>query len=111
MDFNSMTISQLVTAIALIGALSGAFYKVFSVITDVKYNKESIKRLENKISHIEDDMKLQKGELLDKVEETNTAVNLLCTAVSALLTSQISGDNIDELKAVKQKLDAKKEII
>ncbi len=111
MNFETMTLSQLVTAIAIIGALSGAFYKVFSLIADVKYNKDSIKRLENTIDAIEQEMKMQKDELVDKVEETNTAVNLLCTAVSALLTSQISGDNIDELKAVKQKLDAKKEII
>ena len=45
MNFETMTLSQLVTAIAIIGALSGAFYKVFSLIADVKYNKESIKRL------------------------------------------------------------------
>lgn len=106
-----MPIGQLVTAIAIIGALSGAFYKVFSIISDVKYNKQSIQKLKAQIQAIENEMKHQRDEVIDKVEETNEAVNLLCSAVSALLNNAISGDNIDELKAVKQKLDNKKEII
>lgn len=106
-----MPIGQLVTAIAIIGALSGAFYKVFSIISDVKYNKQSIQKLKVQIQAIEDEMKHQRDEVIDKVEETNEAVNLLCSAVSALLNNAISSDNIDELKAVKQKLDSKKEII
>lgn len=111
MDINTMPIGQLVTAIAIIGALSGAFYKVFSIISDVKYNKQSIQKLKAQIQAIEDEMKHQRDEVIDKVEETNEAVNLLCSAVSALLNNAISSDNIDELKAVKQKLDSKKEII
>lgn len=111
MDINTMPIGQLVTAIAIIGALSGAFYKVFSIISDVKYNKQSIQKLKVQIQAIEDEMKHQRDEVIDKVEETNEAVNLLCSAVSALLNNAISSDNIDELKAVKQKLDSKKEII
>ena len=60
---------------------------------------------------MEAEMRHQRDEVLDKVEETNDAVNLLCSAVSALLSNAISDDNIEELKAVKQKLDSKKEII
>ena len=106
-----MPIGQLVTAIAIIGALSGAFYKVFSVISDVKYNKQSIQKLKTQMQAMEAEMRHQRDEVLDKVEETNDAVNLLCSAVSALLSNAISDDNIEELKAVKQKLDSKKEII
>ncbi len=43
MDITAMPIAQLVATITVIGVLSGAFFKVFSIITDVKYNKESIK--------------------------------------------------------------------
>lgn len=111
MDVSTMPIGQLVSAIAIIGALSAAFYKVFSVISDVKYNKESIKKLKLQMQSIETEMKHQRDEVLDKVEETNDAVNLLCSAVSALLSNAISDDNIEELKQVKQKLDSKKEII
>ena len=111
MDISTMPIGQLVTAIAIIGALAGAFYKVFSIISDVHYNKESIKKLKVQIQLIEDEMKHQRDEVLDKVEETNEAVNLLCSAVSALLSNAIDDNNIEELKAVKQKLDSKKEIV
>ena len=106
-----MPIGQLVTAIAIIGALSGAFYKVFSIISDVKYNKQSIQKLKAQIQAIEDEMKHQRDEVIDKVEETNEAVNLLCSAVSALLSNAIDDNNIEELKAVKHKLDSKKEIV
>ncbi len=53
----------------------------------------------------------QKDEVIDKVEETNEAVNLLCNAISALLENAISGNNIKELEEVKEKLDNKKGII
>ena len=111
MDVSTMPIGELVTAVAIIGALSGAFYKVFSIISDVKYNKQSIQKLKGQIQVIEDEMKMQKREVIDKVEQTNEAVNLLCSAVSALLSNAIGDNNTEELKAVKQRLDNKKEIV
>mgnify|MGYP000987230606 CR=1 FL=1 len=46
-----------------------------------------------------------------KVEETNSAVNLLCSAISALIDNAITGGNIEQLKSIKIKLDEKKEIV
>ena len=55
----------------------------------------------------------QKSELIDKVEETNNAVNLICSAVSALIDDSLQ-DNQEskrQLRDIKQKLDNKKEIV
>ena len=57
--------------------------------------------------------KQQKSELIDKVEETNNAVNLICSAVSALIDDSLQDnqESKQRLRDIKNKLDNKKEIV
>ena len=57
--------------------------------------------------------KEQKTELIDKVEETNNAVNLICSAVSALIDDSLQDNQESKkrLREIKNKLDNKKEIV
>ena len=70
-------------------------------------------RLDVRMDNFEKVQIQQKSELIDKVEETNNAVNLICSAVSALIDDSLQ-DNQEskrQLRDIKQKLDNKKEIV
>ena len=45
------------------------------------------------MDNFENLQKEQKTELLQKVEATNTAVNLLCSAISAMIDNQLNDNN------------------
>ena len=53
------------------------------------------------------------NELIDKVEETNNAVNLICSAVSALIDDSLldNQESKQRLREIKNKLDNRKEIV
>lgn len=113
MSFNSMTVGQIVTAITSVGIISAFMFKLFSLFSEVKQDTRSIQRAHERIDKIQEQNKQQKDELLGKVEETNNAVNLLCTAVSGLIEDalQDNDESKKQLKEIKHKLDNKKEII
>lgn len=113
MSFENISIGQIVTFITIVGVICGFAYKIFSFFNQVKQNKDDIKRINNKIEFIENDRKIEKDQLIGKVEETNKAVNLLCSAVSALIDDSIldNQESKQQLKQIKQKLDNKKEIV
>lgn len=113
MNIEDITVGQIITFIASVGAISAFAYKIFSLFNQVKINKESIKRIDHKIEFIENDRKIEKDQLIAKVEETNDAVNLLCSAVSALIDDSLldNEESKNRLKEIKRKLDSEKEII
>lgn len=112
MSFENITIGQIIGFITCIGVICGFFYKVFSLFTDMKETKKLAKDAHLRIDKIKVEHELEKNEILEKVEETNTAVNLLCHAVSALIDCELSDKhNVEELKRVKQQLDDKKELV
>ena len=112
MDVNSITLGQITGAIIAIGVFSGFFGKFFSQIYKIKNQDKRIDTLEKRMDDYECNQKKEKDEIYSKVEETNTAVNLLCTAISALIDNEINVDgNIEALKKIKNKLDEKKEIV
>lgn len=111
MNFENITIGQIITFVTSIGIICGFFYKIFSLFNDMKETKKLAKDAHIRIDKIKVEHEMEKNEILEKVEETNTAVNLLCHAVSALIDCQLSENNVEELKRVKQQLDDKRELI
>lgn len=108
----NITIGQIAVAITTIGVICGFLFKIFSVFTQVKENKKQIELLGGVIQNVKDKNERQKEEILAKVDQTNTAVNLLCSAISAMIDNELNDNkNKDELRAIKQKLDEKKEIV
>lgn len=112
MDFESITIGQIVTAIVSIGVICAFLFKVFSALNRIKENEKEIERLKKNLKEVEENNEKQKNEILTKVNQTNEAVNLLCSAISAMIDNELSENkNIDELESVKKQLDAKKAIV
>ena len=112
MDFNNITVGQIAVAITTIGIICGFLFKIFSLFNKVKENEKEIERLNAELEAMKDTNQKQKEEILSKVEETNTAVNLLCSAISAMIDNELNDNkNKDELRLIKQKLDEKKEIV
>lgn len=112
MNFENITIGQIISFITCVGVICGFFYKIFSLFNDMKETKKLAKDAHTRIDKIKVEHELEKNEILEKVEETNTAVNILCHAVSALIDCELSDKtNVDELKRVKQQLDDKRELI
>ncbi len=108
----NITIGQIAVAITTIGVICGFLFKIFTVFSQVKQNKKDIGELRETIESIRRKNERQKEELLNKVEETNAAVNLLCSAISAMIDNELNENkNKDELRAIKKKLDEKKEIV
>ena len=112
MDFNNITIGQVVVALASIGAICAFLFKIFSLFAQVKENKKQIELLATVIQGVKKENEKQKGEILSTLGETNTAVNLLCSAISAMIDSELDdNNNKDELRAIKKELDKKKGIV
>lgn len=114
MNFNEMTVGDIVVLITSLGVICGFFYKVFSLFNKVNNTEKLAKDAHLRIDKIKLKQEEEKNELITKVEETNIAVNLLCRAVSALINCELNEDdisNIDELRRIKQKLDDKKELV
>ena len=108
----NITLGQIAILITTIGVICGFLFKVFSIFNQVKDNQRQIQILETVIQSVKDKNERQKEEILSKVEQTNTAVNLLCSAISAMIDNQLNENkNLNELKIIKQKLDEKKEIV
>ena len=112
-DINTMTIGTIVASISAIGIISGFFGKFFSQIYKIKQLGEKQKELEERMNKFEESQQKQKSELIDKVEETNNAVNLICSAVSALIDDSLQDnqESKNRLREIKSKLDNKKEIV
>lgn len=113
MNFNSISIGGIVTAITSVGIIVAFMFKLFSLFSEVKQDTRSIQRIHERIDKLQEQSKTQKDELFNKVEETNNAVNLICTAVSGLIEDALQDNNEskERLKKIKDKLDSKKEII
>ena len=112
MDLTKITLAQISAFIVAVGVLSGLFGKFFSQIYKIKQLEERMKKTEERMDGYETTQKEQKNELLDKVEQTNSAVNLLCSAISALIDNELNDNgSAEELKRMKQKLDDKKELV
>lgn len=112
MDLTKITLAQISAFIVAVGVLSGLFGKFFSQIYKIKQLEERMKKTEERMDGYETTQKEQKNELLDKVEQTNSAVNLLCSAISALIDNELNDNgSAEELKRIKQKLDDKKELV
>lgn len=110
---NNIALGEIVAGIATIGVLSGFFGKFFSQIYKIKQLGEKQEELERRMNDFETLQKQQKSELIDKVEETNNAVNLICSAVSALIDDSLQDnqESKQRLRDIKNKLDNKKEIV
>ncbi len=110
---NNITLSGIVAFIVAVGVLSGFFGKFFSQIYKIKQLSEKQKELEDRMDKYEINQNKQKTELIDKVEETNNAVNLICSAVSALIDDSLQDnqESKQRLREIKNKLDNKKEIV
>ena len=112
MDLTKITLAQISAFIVAVGVLSGLFGKFFSQIYKIKQLEERMKKTEERMDGYETTQKEQKNELLDKVEQTNSAVNLLCSAISALIDNELNDNgSAEELKRIKQKLDDNKELV
>lgn len=113
MNFNDFTMAQIIEFIIGVGVIAGFCYKIFSVFNQVKINTKDISTLKLNISESEEKQKIEKQDIVQKVEETNSAVNLLCSAVSALIEDSIQDnqESKEQLKEIKRKLDNKKEIV
>ena len=113
MSFNEITIGQIIGMITAIGILSGFFGKFFAQIYKIKQLGEKQEKLEQRMNDFETSQEKQKTELIDKVEETNNAVNLICSAVSALIDDSLQDnqESKQRLREIKNKLDSKKEIV
>lgn len=112
-DVNGITLGQIIGMVTAIGILSGFFGKFFAQMYKIKQLGEKQEELERRMNDFETLQKQQKSELIDKVEETNNAVNLICSAVSALIDDSLQ-DNQESKKRlmeIKNKLDNKKEIV
>ena len=110
---NNITLSGIVAIIVAVGVLSGFFGKFFAQIYKIKQLGEKQKELEDRMDKYEINQNKQKSELIDKVEETNNAVNLICSAVSALIDDSLQDnqESKQRLRDIKNKLDNKKEIV
>ena len=110
---NNITLGGIIAIVIAIGTLSGFFGKFFAQIYKIKQLGEKVEELEKKMTDFETLQKQQKSELIDKVEETNTAVNLICSAVSALIDNSLQDnqESKQRLRDIKNKLDNKKEIV
>lgn len=112
MDFNNITVGQIAVAITTIGVICAFLFKIFSLFGQVKENKKEINELKEELEVVKNMNKKEKEEILSKVEETNTAVNLLCSAISAMIDNELNdNNNKDELRNIKKKLDEKKGIV
>lgn len=113
MEVTNITLGQVLAIITTVGILSGFFGKFFSQIYKIKQLAEKQKELEDRMNKFEDCQAKQKSELIDKVEETNNAVNLICSAVSALIDDSLQDnqESKQRLREIKNKLDSKKEIV
>lgn len=112
MNFENITIGQIVVAITSIGVICAFLFKIFSVINEVKENKKEIANLKEELAEVRDENQKTKTEILSKVNQTNEAVNLLCSAISAMIDNELNENkNLDELENVKRQLDAKKAIV
>lgn len=114
--FENLTIGQIATDIAVIGVVSGFLYKVFTLFSKVRKNEADIAELKtsfkSELERQEAANRRQKEELVEKVEETNSAVNLLCMGLSALIDNELNeNSNKEGLRSIKQKLDERKEIV
>lgn len=112
-DINSITVGQIIAFITAVGILSGFFGKFFSQVYKIKQLGEKQDKLEKRMDNFEKMQVQQKSELIDKVEETNNAVNLICSAVSALIDDSLQDnqESKQQLREIKRKLDNKKEIV
>lgn len=110
---NNITLGGIVAMIVAVGVLSGFFGKFFAQIYKIKQLGEKQEELERRMNDFETLQKQQKSELIDKVEETNNAVNLICSAVSALIDDSLQDnqESKQRLRDIKNKLDNKKEIV
>ena len=113
MEVGNITLGQITGMIVAIGVLSGFFGKFFSQIYKLKTLAEKQDKLEQRINDYEKCQAEQKSELIDKVEATNNAVNLICSAVSALIDDSLQDnqESKQRLREIKNKLDSKKEIV
>lgn len=110
--FENLTVAEIIAGITALGIIAGFFGKLFAQLYKIKTNAEDIIKLQHRVDRIETSRKDEKQELIKKVDSTNEAVNLLCNAISALIDNEISnGNNLDELKTIKKRLDDKKEIV
>lgn len=112
-DVNGITLGQIIGIVTAIGILSGFFGKFFAQMYKIKQLGEKQEELERRMNDFETLQKQQKSELIDKVEETNNAVNLICSAVSALIDDSLQDnqESKQRLRDIKNKLDNKKEIV
>ena len=112
-DVNGITLGQIIGIVTAIGILSGFFGKFFAKMYKIKQLGEKQEELERRMNDFETLQKQQKSELIDKVEETNNAVNLICSAVSALIDDSLQDnqESKQRLRDIKNKLDNKKEIV
>ena len=112
-DVNGITLGQIIGMVTAIGILSGFFGKFFAQMYKIKQLGEKQEKLEQRMNDFETLQKQQKSELIDKVEETNNAVNLICSAVSALIDDSLQDnqESKQRLRDIKNKLDNKKEIV
>jgi hypothetical protein len=113
MDFNNLTVGEIIAFITAIGILSGFFGKFFSQVYNIKHLGERQEKLEKRMDDYEKYQDKQKSELIEKVEQTNNAVNLICSAVSALIDDSLldNQESKQQLREIKHKLDNKKEIV
>lgn len=110
--FANLTLGQIAEGIAVIGVIFGFLFKVFTLFSKVRENEAKIKELQAAIEAQKKANEQQEKELVGKVEETNSAVNLLCMGLSALIDHELNeNSNKDELRSIKQRLDEKKEIV
>ena len=112
-SINNISIGGVCAGIACVGVLSGFFGKFFAQIYKIKQLSEKQEKLEERMNCFEENQNKQKNELLNKVEETNNAVNLICSAVSALIDDSLQDnqESKQRLRDIKNKLDNKKEIV
>lgn len=110
---NNITLGGIIAIVIAIGTLSGFFGKLFAQMYKIKHLGEKQEELERRMNDFEILQKQQKSELIDKVEETNNAVNLICSAVSALIDDSLhdNQESKQRLRNIKNKLDNKKEIV
>ena len=110
---NNITLGGIVAMIVAVGVLAGFFGKFFAQIYKIKQLTEKQGELEKRMDDFEKSQEKQKSELIEKVEETNTAVNLICSAVSALIDDSLQDnqESKQRLRDIKIKLDNKKEIV
>ena len=110
--FANLTLGQIAEGIAVIGVIFGFLFKIFTLFSKVRQNESDIKELKAEIEAQKTANKQQKEEILEKVEDTNSAVNLLCMGLSALIDNELNeNSNKEALRSIKQRLDEKKEIV